>query len=274
MLLRDNKIRIGEYEFLCSVDAHYGNRAVERHCNAEFELHIVLDGYCDMDVEDRTYHLERGTGLLIVPTSHHCPLAVSKSFVNFIFKFELKPYSAEASVMKKCAPCTRLEISDTALSLCKDIIRCTSEKPLYWHEALKARQTLLLCELARIFSPEAEERTVENDVADVRLGLIDNFFSEHYADKCDISTLAGVLHISERQLNRVLIKRYGMNFRKKLLRTRIDRAAFLLRTTDMSISQISETVGYLSETSFFKAFKGQCGTTPKLYRKEFNKKWN
>jgi transcriptional regulator GlxA family with amidase domain len=62
-----------------------------------------------------------------------------------------------------------------------------------------------------------------------------------------------------------------MNFSEKKHRARMDRAAWLLRTTDYSISKICEEVGYISENSFFKAFKKLYSTTPAKYRKDLRK---
>jgi transcriptional regulator GlxA family with amidase domain len=82
-----------------------------------------------------------------------------------------------------------------------------------------------------------------------------------------------MLNLSKRQLNRVLKKHYGMCFREKLCRARMDRAGWLLNTTEMSVSKICEEVGYLSETSFYKAFKRHYKMSPSKYR-EYMKKYD
>ena len=78
--------------------------------------------------------------------------------------------------------------------------------------------------------------------------------------------LADLLHISRRQLVRILQANYGMNFRQKLQKTRMDYAAWLLATTNRQVSDIGQEVGYSSEAAFFKLFKRAFGMTPKAYR--------
>lgn len=51
-------------------------------------------------------------------------------------------------------------------------------------------------------------------------------------------------------------------------RSRIQRSVELLRSSNLSVAEISEQVGYDSETVFSKAFKRQVGQSPNQYRKQ------
>ena len=55
---------------------------------------------------------------------------------------------------------------------------------------------------------------------------------------------------------------------------RINKSLELLQETKYSISKIMDVVGYENESTFFKIFKAQCGTTPKGYRISIVKKDN
>ena len=103
---------------------------------------------------------------------------------------------------------------------------------------------------------------------DRRFDKIDNFFEQELAEEATEEVLAKKLNISCRQLNRVLHEYYGMSFRKKLYTARMNSAGWLLRTTNMTVSEICQTVGYMSETSFFKAFRSYYNMTPIQYRKK------
>ena len=96
---------------------------------------------------------------------------------------------------------------------------------------------------------------------------IEMFFSSEREDKCTRKNLAQQLHCSERQVNRILMQLYGMNFRQKKQQTRIDYAKFLLRNTDKKISEICTLVGYADETAFYKSFKANCQMTPQEFRR-------
>ena len=47
----------------------YWNTA--RHCNANYELHIILKGSCELDVASRTHLLTEGNAILIAPNEYH-----------------------------------------------------------------------------------------------------------------------------------------------------------------------------------------------------------
>ena len=60
----------------------------------------------------------------------------------------------------------------------------------------------------------------------------------------------------------------GMSFRAARLCAKLDYASRLLRTTDLSIAEISARLQYADRTKFEKAFKRARGLTPTRYRQQ------
>ncbi len=269
-------LNFGKYECAMRIDEQLPkkifNYSAKRHCNVEYELFIVLNGSISIDVEDHTYELEVGDTLLIAPTKFHCSIATSDDLVNMIIPFMMHYSTASKDFFRQVTPCKKLHMNNFAMNVCNSLMDELREKPIFWQEAVQAKCSLIMLELLRLLS----DTTSKEDTQDVlgpeqRFAAIDCFFAEFSGKYGTEQILADRLHISRRQLNRILIAHYGMNFRQKLLHSRMDRAAWLLRTTDLPVSEISEAVGYVSQTSFYKAFKGLHKITPQLYRKEFNK---
>ena len=98
--------------------------------------------------------------------------------------------------------------------------------------------------------------------------LCDRYFSGGAQDR-SAEELAGLLRVSKRQMNRCLQEYYGMSFREKLVHTRMECAAWLLRTSERSVEEIVPIVGYGSESGFFKAFRRRYGMTPLEYRARY-----
>lgn len=271
------KFRLGDYEFTSRLgeeslakDADY---LVGRHSNVEYELFVILEGHCVMDVEDHAYELNVGDALIVAPTKFHCPVESSSDVLYFIFSFVLANTKAAKGFHLTVVPCKTLALSGKAIGLCRDIHTETKEHRKFWRESVEAMYSQLAVELLRCALPiEAKGEAADTVVPIERFGIIDTFFELHSRKYGTAQMLAEELHISPRQLNRVLVTHYGMSFREKLLRARMDRAAWLLRTTDLSVGQISEAVGYISETSFFKAFRAYHKATPKKYRKGYRGK--
>ena len=82
-----------------------------------------------------------------------------------------------------------------------------------------------------------------------------------------ISELCSLTYFSYSHLTRLFKQFMGMTLQQYLHFLRLDYAAMLLKTTDMSILRISSTIGYDSLSHFTRTFKQAFGSTPSLYRK-------
>lgn len=60
---------------------------------------------------------------------------------------------------------------------------------------------------------------------------------------------------------------YGSSLAAHMKEHRMERAAALLRETDLSVAEIAGQVGYESQSKFTAAFKEQFGQLPKEYRR-------
>ena len=60
---------------------------------------------------------------------------------------------------------------------------------------------------------------------------------------------------------------YGSSLAAHMKEHRMERAAELLRESDMSVAEIANQVGYESQSRFSAAFKEYYGQLPKEYRK-------
>lgn len=78
--------------------------------------------------------------------------------------------------------------------------------------------------------------------------------------------LAKVLKISTPTLRRKLSQQ-GHSYRSLKSDLRRDRAQVLLRDTEVSVTEISNRLGYAEPSAFFRAFKGWTGQTPESWRK-------
>jgi len=103
----------------------------------------------------------------------------------------------------------------------------------------------------------------------MRIFTIEKFFDERHSDDVRMEDLANMLGVTVRHLDRVIKRFFGVSFREKLAKTRIEVAKDLLKNTDMPVLDICWKVGYGSTVSFTSAFKKYTGTTPGKYRKIF-----
>jgi AraC-like DNA-binding protein len=88
-----------------------------------------------------------------------------------------------------------------------------------------------------------------------------------YAEPLDVPAIARRAHASPAHFSRRFKSTFGETPHQYLLTRRIERAKYLLRETDRSVTDISLDVGFQSLGSFSSKFKQLVGGTPTEYRR-------
>ncbi len=237
----------------------------QRHSNGDYELHVLLEGSCRVELADGEHLLQAGEAVLIPPGCYHCAKSRPGPFARFSVSFTgLAP--EQLPTQSRVFPGT-----DALLQTCRDIhgeLDYGGEMGTEMLTACFARLLILLCRAVSDGTAEQEAREPAGE--HWRAAVIDDFFEKHRDAYGTKATLAVALNLSERQLERVLLKQYGMSFRQKLTQSRMDYAAWLLRTGDRSITEIQSLAGYASQSTFYHAFEKTWGMTPGQYRQKSN----
>lgn len=89
-----------------------------------------------------------------------------------------------------------------------------------------------------------------------------------YARPMDVPALARIAHVSPAHFARTFRATFGETPHRYLQRRRVERAMFLLRETDRSVTSIGFEVGFNSPGTFSRTFRDIVGRSPRAYRKE------
>ncbi|MFZ2239573.1 MAG: AraC family transcriptional regulator [Gordonia amarae] len=95
---------------------------------------------------------------------------------------------------------------------------------------------------------------------------IRDLLDRDYAEPVDISTLARQAAMSPDHLIRTFSATFGETPHRYLQRRRVERAMFLLRTTDLPVTEVCLRVGYDSLGAFSQLFSSIVGVSPSAYR--------
>ena len=81
-----------------------------------------------------------------------------------------------------------------------------------------------------------------------------------------LSGLARRYSYSTTYLSELIHERCGMTFTELVAKQRMERAAMLLRATQLPVREVARQVGYSGTSNFYRAFRAQYGCAPAEWR--------
>lgn len=254
-----------------------------QHRHPGFEMHYVSVGSSRVNCENKTYHLDAGTMLILPPGAYHDLVDINKDTSRISISFGMNtptPSKKEskgdmfARAFYRDGP-IRADLQNTDAQQFfekMDALLSGPQNSPYQRDKLLVLCGSLLLELADLVTadkPELPPRNTTGDMADAAF-KIDGFLGRNFMCNNAMPRMAEELHISTRQLHRMIRKKYHTNYRQKLSETRIKIAMDMLRNTTMPIHRIGEILGYGNSSNFSIFVKRHTGKTPSQIRKDSN----
>ena len=136
-----------------------------------------------------------------------------------------------------------------------------------YYRAVDAPQSRLLHEMIEqvmdVACPQWREEAEQVKI----IREIHDHLTEHMEQRVTIEELSHRYLINPTTLKTVFKEVYGNSLAAHMKEHRMEKAAALLRETDMSVAEIAGQVGYESQSKFTAAFKEQFGQLPTAYRR-------
>ncbi|WP_342555413.1 response regulator transcription factor [Paenibacillus sp. FSL R7-0652] len=105
--------------------------------------------------------------------------------------------------------------------------------------------------------------------SDPNMKMLLDYMHEHYDQPLGLSEVAKHFHFNPSYLSSYFSSHKKEGFNEYLNKIRIEKAEELLRSDDVTISEISSMVGYSDHSYFCKVFKKFTGLSPSRYRRKF-----
>lgn len=96
--------------------------------------------------------------------------------------------------------------------------------------------------------------------------IVKQYIDLNYNQDITLDKLCSLVYVSKAALTSLFKKIYGISAMRYLTKVRLSQAQFLLRDTDMSITEISIHVGFNNPTYFSELFSKHLFLTPSEYR--------
>lgn len=99
------------------------------------------------------------------------------------------------------------------------------------------------------------------------LARLKRFVEESYGERITVARAARIAGLAEKYFSTFFHQNVGVTFAAWLRHYRISRAKSLLRTRDLSITEVAFEVGFSDASTFSRAFKACEKTSPRQFRK-------
>lgn len=93
-----------------------------------------------------------------------------------------------------------------------------------------------------------------------------------YADPLDLDLIAREAGYSRYHFIRAFRAAYGESPGRYLTRRRIERAQYLLRSANLTVTEVCHLVGFASLGSFSTRFRELCGVSPVQFQREAHRR--
>lgn len=128
-------------------------------------------------------------------------------------------------------------------------------------------QNTMLCQLLlNLYHDSESDRKVA--LSRQRTDQMIAYLQKHCEEKFSSVDIETYMGLSYKHLNDVFKKETGMTLQKYHCQMRMERAARLLQQTDLTVTQISERLGFDEVFYFSNVFKKQMKLSPMSYRKK------
>lgn len=246
--------------------------AAHRHSNTSYEIHYAARGRGTVTIDGQTRPVTADTLYITGPGVEHaqvCPKA--DPIVEYCLYLD-----CQRTARRQDDPFALF--ADTAFWMGQDggrvfplLERLIEENRRPQPDTREMSETLLrqiIIALTRMYRQHAPGPAASPAPALTRAGfmpIIEDAFFYRYRD-LTLADLAALLNLSTRQTQRVLQRHFGKTFSQKLTEARMASASQFLLTTDLSITDIGERLGFSSIEHFSAAFRQAMGCSPRQYR--------
>lgn len=241
------------------------------HTHPFTELFYVVDGKGEFNIQGQRFPVKPNDFVIINPQVEHTELSSPDEPLEYIvLGINGLSFSNLTPVSEGGHPFSFFNLRDEQ----KDILRylnamvqeATSQQMSYELVCHNLLEILLIIILRhQHFDLEVGKQSK----ATKDISFIKHYLETYYHESIQLEDLASMTHLSRFYISHSFKKEIGMSPMEYLIAIRIKESKILLRTTNYSISQVADIVGFTTPTYFSKQFRKSTGISPTDYREQY-----
>lgn len=254
-----------------------------------YRIYLINDGFGSLGDVDKAHVLEQGY-LYLIPSftlcNHHCPKHLSQYYIHVIednidgtslfasnrkiFKIESEPEDfVRLKRILRLNPGRDLRNTDNPHEYGKQptLVNFQQRNNLIPLADYLETKGLILQLIARFIRPEYFRVTQVEKIPSKILDSV-NYIHTHLAETISVELLADRVGYNSNYFSRVFFTYTGERPLSYIQKRRIERAQYLMITTDLPLSEIAAETGFESSSYFSRIFSQVTGgQTPTTYKK-------
>ena len=254
------------------------------HWHDELQFCIILEGVLEITVLDKTFILNTGEGIFvnsgILHTSHSCPetpakylcLNIHPSFFTFFKGNTLEAKYVLPYLENENLSLLILKPEETwqknILASIQQVSYLTTKKN-YGYE-LEVYAEMMQIWKTLVLNVSFVKPNVSTLFHQKEIKTILSYLETHFSESITLNDLSDAVHTSKSWCCRIFKQALGCTINEYLTDLRIRASMNLLRTTDLSITEIAYRTGFSDSSYYIKKFNESVHVTPRVYRNERN----
>lgn len=243
------------------------------HSHECTEIFFCLSGTGSFYIEDKTFPVRPFDFVIVSPGVEHAESSTSASPLEYIvlgmsniaFSFKDDNDGFHRGNFK--------EDADFIKALLSELINEVSLKPSQYTKAASNILNLLLIYLYRLSSFQISSIVPKKASVPANRSSewIKQYLDNNFTKEVNLELLEEKFHLNKYTIIHNFKKFYGTTPINYILDRRFSEATFLLETTENTVRQISESLGFSSYSYFTQRFQRRFHMTPSQYRKQMRK---
>lgn len=278
-----NKQTFNNTQLFCS-EMFYGENVIDDtavHCHDSFEIIYLHHGEIEVELENIKYDLKSGDLLLIKPLELH--LIRNKNNIHLViiyFKPEFISYGKNRSFFLKLdflSGENTKQIYKLKKAIDDDIIYSIFNLHKEYVSKKFTSALMIKADILNLLSwitRNSKELTYGSDATSShsrqnKIKSVINYVNQNYRENISLQEMSELFNISYTYLSKEFKRLTHMNFNTYLNKIRTDNSKFLLKTTTLTIAEISQRVGYSGQSYYTEQFTLLNNISPLKFRDQF-----
>ena len=235
------------------------------HTHNHMELFYIMGGKGQFLIQDQLYPVNVNNLVIINPNVTHTEVSLNAQPLEYIvLGIEGIELANSANSNGQFNILDHFESAEISSCL-RNILREMEQKSTGYEDVCQAFMEILIIRLMRSTSlaVPAEPQIISGNS---QCAAVRRYIDLHFKEALTLEQLAENVHMNKYYLSHAFKREYGISPINYMIGKRIEESKYLLAETDLSMSQISQLLGFSSLSYFSQVFRRTQAISPMEYR--------